>query len=194
MKKVLSVKDYLQSSKWKDLLTPIRNHLLETALKEEVKWGTPHYTLDKKIVIGLAGFNNHCAIWFHQGVFLKDPKNVLINAQKGKTKGLRQWRFTNEKDLDLPAIQEYIDEAIENQRKGLVVKPEKKKVSLPQELKQAFETDVALKKAFETLSPSKQKEYKEHIASAKQAKTRINRLLKAIPLIEKGKGLNDKYK
>ncbi|MDO1502674.1 YdeI/OmpD-associated family protein [Winogradskyella maritima] len=51
-----------------------------------------------------------------------------------------------------------------------------------------------LKKAYYTLSPYKQKEYAEYIATAKQEKTKLSRLEKSIPLTLEGKGLNDKYR
>lgn len=41
-------------------------------LVEAIKWGGPSCTLDNNILIILVGFKNHCAIWFHQGVFLED--------------------------------------------------------------------------------------------------------------------------
>ncbi|MEE3224567.1 MAG: YdeI/OmpD-associated family protein [Bacteroidota bacterium] len=83
-----------------------------------------------------------------------------------------------------------------NQKKGLEVKAAKpsKKIALPNELTQAFSEDQNLEKAFKALTPGRQKEYAEHIASAKQEKTRLSRLEKATPLILDGKGLHDKYK
>ena len=54
--------------------------------------------------------------------------------------------------------------------------------------------NTKLKKGFEGLTPGKQKEYAEHIGSAKQEKTRIARLEKAKPMITAGAGLYDRYK
>ena len=77
---------------WQAHLTKLRDILLSTELTETVKWGSPTYTLEGKNVISLAAFKNHCGLWFHQGVFLKDAGKKLVNAQDGKTKALRQWR------------------------------------------------------------------------------------------------------
>lgn len=180
--------------KWKTELSTLRNILLEFPLDEALKWGTPHYMLDGKIVVGITGFKEHFALWFHQGVFLKDPLGVLVNAGEGKTKGLRQWRFAHKADIDKLAVRQYVEEAIENQRKGLEIKPEPKRVPMPKELKSALEEIPELSAKFKALTPGKRKEYAEHIGLAKQAATRERRLKKAIPLILAEKGLNDRYR
>ena len=88
--------------KWKNHLTAIVKALEGYPVQEHIKWGATCYTLDGKIIIGLAAFKNHCAIWFHQGSLLADPENILVNAQPGKTKMLRQVRF-RESELSISA-------------------------------------------------------------------------------------------
>ena len=86
-------------------------------------------------------------------------------------------------------------EAISNEQKGLVWKPEKsKELELPDLLKEKLKADSKLKKAFELLTPYKQKEYAEYITEAKREATQVSRLEKIIPMILEGKGLNDRYK
>jgi uncharacterized protein YdeI (YjbR/CyaY-like superfamily) len=48
-----------------------------------------------------------------------------------------------------------------------------------------------LKKAFDSLTPGRQKGYLLYFSAAKQAKTRESRIEKYIPQILKGIGLND---
>lgn len=184
---------------WSALFNKAREILLAANLEETIKWGTPTYTLDGKNLIGMAGFKNHCALWFHNGVFLKDPNKLLVNAQEGTTRGLRQWRFGPEDKLPVTALRSFIKEAIANQRAGKQIKPKKPatkatKLSLPAELQAALAKSARLSKAFSSLTPGKQKEYAQHIGSAKQEKTRLSRLEKAKPLILAGAGLHDKYK
>lgn len=179
---------------WSTQLSAIRKVINTTELTETIKWGAPHYTYDGKIIVGLAGFKNHCAIWFHQGVFLKDKEKKLINAQEGTTKGLRQWRLEAGDKIESRVLKSYVIEAIENQKAGKKIAPVKKKLSIPGELAAAFKKSAALKKKFDALTPGKQKEYAEHIASAKQEKTRLTRLEKVKPMIKAGVGLHDKYK
>ena len=62
-------------------------------------------------------------------------------------------------------------------------------------LKQAFKSDKAIEKAFIKLPFYKQKEFVEHIDTAKREETWLARgTNKIIPMILKGIGLNDKYK
>jgi uncharacterized protein YdeI (YjbR/CyaY-like superfamily) len=146
-------------------------------------------------VAAMADFKNHMALWFHQGVFLKDKQNKLINAQEGVTKALRQWRFEEEDEIDSALVLEYINEAIANAAAGKEIKPVKKKeVSIPSILKNAFANDKDLQKSFNDLTPGRQREYAEYIAGAKQEKTKLSRLEKCIPMIKEKKGLHDKYK
>lgn len=180
---------------WSKELSLLRGLFQQTELLEEVKWGSPTYTLNGKLVAGFAAFKKHYAIWFHQGVFLKDPYGVLNNAQEGKTKALRQWRFESTDKIPEDHVLGYLNEAIQNSFEGKELKPVRKKsVSLPHILKTALKEHLELKAAFEKLTPGKQRDYAEHIGSAKQEVTRQRRLQKAIPLILEGVGLYDKYK
>lgn len=195
MQMAKSVEDYFDlNADSREILEKLRSILLRTELTEELKWGIPYYTLNKKQVIGMAAFKTYTGLWFTNGVFLSDPKHVLINASENKTKGLRQWRFNESDEVDEDLVHAYILEAIENQKAGKEVKPEAKKLELPEELDQALKTNSDLKLAFEELTRGKQIEYAEHIGSAKQDATRINRLRKSIPMILNNVGLNDKYR
>ena len=189
---------FTKEKAFKAQLNELRDLLLKTELKEQLKWGIPTYTLNNKNVVGLGRFKNHFGIWFFQGCFLKDEHNLLRNAQEGKTKGMRQLNFTNDDTLPLKIIDAYVLEAIQNQKEGKEIEkaraPKKDDIKLSQEFEEALTKDLKLKQAFENLTPGKQKEYIEHISSAKQEATRLRRLDKAIPLIKKGEGLNDKYK
>ena len=182
-------------SQWSPQLQVLRKLFQQTELREEVKWGSPTYTLNGKLVAGFTGFKNHHALWFHQGVFLKDPQKKLVNAQEGKTKALRQWRFEKGDAIPEALVVQYIREAIENCMAGKEVKVERKQgVTLSPFLKNALTKDAALHTAFQKLTPGKQREYAEHIGTAKQEQTNVSRLEKATPLILEGKGLHDKYK
>ncbi len=180
--------------KWRKFLEPAREVMLSTELKEAVKWGAPAYTLNGKNLIGLTGFKNHCAIWFHNGVFLKDKEKKLVNAQEGTTKGLRQWRFEEGDKFPTRLVKSYVLETMDNARAGKAIKPEPKKLLMPTELESALGKSKRLEKAFKSLTPGRQKEYAQHIGSAKQEKTRLSRLEKAKPMILDGVGLNDAYK
>lgn len=197
MKSNLStVDDFINNAKvWQKELILLRNIIERTGLKENIKWGTPVYTYQNKNILGLAAFKNYVGVWFFNGALLKDPLNVLTNAQDGKTIAMRQWRFTSSEEIDEKKLLLYINEAIENQKNGIEIKPvRKKEFSIPKLLNKAFEEDKALETAFKALSEFKQKEYSEYIESAKREETKLQRLEKIKPLVFSGVGLNDKYR
>lgn len=180
---------------WKDELNAIRAVFHKTELLEEIKWGAPTYTLNGKLVAGLAAFKNHYAIWFHQGAFLKDSKKRLVNAKEGVTRGLRQWRFEVGDTIDSKLILSYLQESIENCLAGKEIKPQRKKgVILPPLLKTAFKNNSKFSDAFFILTPGKQREYASYIDEAKRDETKKSRMEKITPMILQGVGLNDKYK
>jgi len=186
-------------SQWEKALNMLRDLIHQSELKEEVKWGGPAYTLQKKNVIGIGAFKNYVALWFFQGNFLKDEQKKLVNAQEGKTKALRQWRFSSIEEIenDKAIIQQYIQEAIDNQKAGKVVKVERRKdntVIIPPLLLEYFNQHPKTLQQFNTFSPSKQREYAEYISEAKRESTQRKRIEKIALLILAGKGLHDQYK
>ena len=113
MQRAKSVDAFIrQSVQWRDELTRLRDILRTTSLQEEIKWGAPCYTHNGKNVVAIGGFKAYFGLWFHQGALLKDDNNVLINAQAGKTKALRQWRMTSAKAIKSTIIKRYVKEAI----------------------------------------------------------------------------------
>jgi len=198
MKSIKNVDDFFKkSSKWQSALLQLRQIIKALPLEETLKWGGPVYTFNSKNIVGLAGFKNHIGIWFFQGVFLKDKTKKLTNAQKGTTKALRQWRFESETDLliEKDLIKAYILEAIENEKKGKRIKPIRNLTfEIPELFQEVLNKNAALKQAYETLTPGRQKEYAVYIGEAKKEVTSLARIEKSSPLILAGKGLYDKYK
>ena len=87
MQKRKSADDYYRApSQWKNILTILREIVLNTELQETIKWGMPTYTLGGKNVIGIGACNSYSGIWFFNGVFLKDKQKKIINAQEGEQK------------------------------------------------------------------------------------------------------------
>ncbi|WP_378173277.1 DUF1801 domain-containing protein [Aquimarina sp. SS2-1] len=136
MEKNKSVEEFIsKKSEWKESLELLRSIMLSTEMKETIKWGAPVYTIGGKNVIGLGAFKSYVGVWFYQGVFLKDAHNKLINAQEGKTRGLRQWRFNNISEIDRDLVLKYVQEAIQNQKDGKEITIKKSKdIEMPNEL------------------------------------------------------------
>lgn len=181
---------------WKKEYAALREIILECDLQEELKWGQPCYTYEKKNIVLIHGFNEYCAVLFHKGALLKDPKKVLIQ-QTENVQSARQMRFTSVAEIkkQKKTLQALVYEAVKVEESG--AKVELKKTSefpMPEELRARLNKNKSLKNAFNELTPGRQRGYLLYFAQAKQSKTREDRIDKYIPLIMKGKGLQDEMK
>jgi uncharacterized protein YdeI (YjbR/CyaY-like superfamily) len=185
-----------KDNSWSEELEFLKSIIAKTGLIQTTKWGSCVYVLDNKNVIGIGGFKNYFTIWFFNGVFLKDEKKILVNAQKGVTKSLRQWRFTSKDQVDEALVLDYIQEAIENERQGKIIKTEKVGITIemPEIFQKELDLDKNLAEAFLKFSPYKQKEFLEYIVEAKREETKRSRIEKIKPMILENIGLNDKYR
>ena len=196
MKRAKSVDEYIADAGiWNSELKRLREILQSTELEEDVKWGGPCYTYDGKNVVGMAGFKSYFGLWFHQGALLKDQKKVLINAQEGRTKALRQWRMQAAKDIKPTIIKSYVEEAIKLTKEGKIVAPARKKpLVVPPELKKALHANKKAGENFKNMRLGLQREYADYIAEAKRDDTKLRRIEKILPMIGIGAGLHDKYR
>lgn len=196
MKRYKTVEAYISGvDSWNEELILLREILHTTPLDECVKWGAPCYTHQNKNIVGLGAFKSYFGLWFFQGALLEDRHRVLINAQEGRTKSLRQWRFTSKQEIKPRIIKAYVKEAIRKLDQGMEIKPDRqKRLQIPPELQQALAENRQLERAFADMSRGRQREFAEYIASAKRADTKTKRLSKILPMISEGIGLNDKYR
>jgi len=175
--------------RWEAEIAAMRRVLAGFAMKEERKWGKPTYTVDGNNVVILQGFKEYFALGFFQGALLKDPKKVLV--QLGQVQAGRVMKFTSAKDITAKAatIKAYVREAIGVEKAGLRIKPKKTSdFPVPEELTERFRTDPRFKRAFEALTPGRQRSYLYHFGAAKQSATRVARIEKARPAIFEGRG------
>jgi uncharacterized protein YdeI (YjbR/CyaY-like superfamily) len=179
---------------WSEELEFLKSIIAKTELIETSKWGGCVYVLDNKNVVGIGGFKNYFTIWFFNGVFLKDEKKALVNAQEGVTKSLRQWRFTSKDHVNESLVLEYIKEAIENEKQGIKSPKAQVNIEMPEIFQKELDVDINLAEAFLKFSPYKQKEFLEYITVAKREETKRSRIEKIKPMILKKIGLNDKYR
>ena len=126
---------------------------------------------------------------------MTDDENVLINAQEGKTKALRQWRMDSVAAIRPAIIKRYVKESIGHVNQGREIKADRSKpIVVPEEMQKAMRKYKGATAAFRALRPGLQREYADYIASAKRADTRQRRIEKILPMIVAGVGLNDKYR
>lgn len=189
-----TVDEYIiRNKQWQEELIYLRKLLVGTEMEETIKWGFPVYTVDGKNVIGLGAFKSYFGLWFFQGVFLKDEKKRLVTAD-GSAQGMRQWRFSCFEEIEEALILRYIEEAMENQKAGKMIKPQKRELVIPPELQEVLDDDPILAESFKALTHTLKREFAGYILSAKRAETKKSRLQKMKPYILAGRGLYDKYK
>ena len=182
-----------KAGKWQQELKLLRMIILDCQLSEELKWGVPTYTYKKSNVVLIHTFKNYCAVLFPKGVLLKDSEKILIQ-QTENVQAARQIRFTAGQEIIQlkKTIKEYVFEACELEDLGLKVELKKTDdYKIPAEFQLQLDENTALKTAFETLTPGRQRAYLFYFSQAKQSKTRTARVENFIEKIMEGKGLND---
>jgi uncharacterized protein YdeI (YjbR/CyaY-like superfamily) len=185
---------FQKAKKWQAEMEKLREIILGCQLTEELKWGKPFYTVQDGNVLVIWGFKDHCALGFCKGALLKDANGILSNIGEN-TQAVRKIRFTSLREIVEmePTLKAYIQEAIEVEKAGLEVKyKETSEFTMPEELKNKLHEMPALKKAFEGLTPGRQRGYLLHFSAPKQSKTRESRIEKCMQRIFDGKGFDER--
>ncbi|MBI1359000.1 MAG: hypothetical protein GC155_01825 [Alphaproteobacteria bacterium] len=180
--------DMAYRDRWRAEIAELRKILSGFDLKEERKWGKPCYTLDGRNVVIIQGFRDYCALGFFQGALLKDPKKLLV--QLGQVRAARVMKFADAGEITArtSTIRAYVREAVAAEKAGKKVETEPRDIPAPEELKAKFRTDPKFKRAFEALTPGRQRGYLFHFTGAKQSATRAARIEKAALAIFEGRG------
>ena len=165
-----------------------RVHAVVPDIEEAMKWSTPTYCKDGKIVLGTAAFKAHAALHFWRGQELGVDASMDAMGQFGKLTSLE----------DLPSnLDELIAKAVDLTMS--VPAPRKTKHAPKPAPEMHPEFAAALAKApkarvvLDGFSPSAQREYLEWISEAKQDATRQKRIGDAIQWLSEGKRRNWKY-
>jgi uncharacterized protein YdeI (YjbR/CyaY-like superfamily) len=181
------------AKKWQKETAKLRKIALDCDLTEELKWGKPCFTFLKRNVAIVIPLKESCALSFFKGALLKDPKHVLENIGEHTQAG-RWIKFTSLKEVTAlqSTLRDYIYEAIGLEESGEKVALKKPSEYLvPEELQARLDEVPGLKAAFEALTPGRRKSYIFYISGAKQAKTRVARADKCVPMILSGRGFNE---
>jgi uncharacterized protein YdeI (YjbR/CyaY-like superfamily) len=184
---------FSKAKKWREESEKLRTIILDCGLTEELKWGKPCYTFRKSNIVLIHGFKDYCALLFFKGSLLKDANGILIQ-QTENVQAARQIRFTSVREIVKiePTLKAYIKEAIEVEKAGLEVNYKKtSEFKIPKEFENKLDEIPALKTAFDSLTPGRQRGYLLYFSAPKQSKTRESRVKKCTQQILNGKGLND---
>jgi uncharacterized protein YdeI (YjbR/CyaY-like superfamily) len=182
-----------KAKQWQREYEALRKICLDCGLTEELKWGCPCYTFEKRNVVLIHGFKEYCALLFFKGALLKDDKGILIQQTKN-VQAARQIRFTSLREVVKmkPVLKAYIKEAVATDKAGLKVNFKKTtEFPIPPEFKSKLDENPALKSSFNALTPGRQRAYILYFSAPKQTKTRDSRVEKCVPQILNGKGLDD---
>ncbi|HWE86169.1 MAG TPA: YdeI/OmpD-associated family protein [Terracidiphilus sp.] len=182
------------AKKWQKEADKLRKIARDCDLIEELKWSKSCFTFQKKNVAIIIPLKESCAFSFFKGALLKDPKHILERIGEHTQSG-RWIKFTSVKEISTlqSTLRDYIYQAIEQEEAGRKVTFKKtSEYAVPQELQARLDGSAVLKAAFEALTPGRRKSYFFHISAAKQAKTRVARAGKCVPMILSGRGFNER--
>jgi len=165
-----------------------RVHAIVPDIEEAMKWSTPSYCKDGKIVLGTAAFKAHAALHFWRGQELGVATSMDAMGQFGKLASVE----------DLPSnLDELIARAVDLSMKAPAPRKTKHAPKPTPEMHPEFAAALAkaprAKAALDGFSPSAQREYLEWISEAKQEATRQKRIGDAIQWLSEGKRRNWKY-
>jgi uncharacterized protein YdeI (YjbR/CyaY-like superfamily) len=181
--------------KWQEELSKLRTIILDCGLTEELKWGTPCYTCQGRNIAIIGGLKEYCVLSFFKGALLSDTDGILAKPGENTQYG-RLIRFANVREIIklAPVLKAYIYEAIEVEQAGIkLISKSPATPDIPPEFQDRLEKDRILRKAWDGLTPGRQRAYLLHFSQPKQSKTRTARVEKCREQILKGKGLNDDY-
>lgn len=178
---------------WTDALVALRALLGETELVEEMKWGSPCYTLDGKNVVALWARAEHCALSFFKGAAMADDDGLLSSAGPN-SRYVRLLLFRSLADVERlrPQTEALVRQAIDLQRAGVEVVVDDAPEPVPVELEERLEADPDLQLAFAALTPGRRRSHVLYVSGAKQSATRAARVERCAPKIMAGRGFNER--
>jgi uncharacterized protein YdeI (YjbR/CyaY-like superfamily) len=181
-----------RAKQWRGEIEKLRSILLECGLDEEIKWGKPCFLFEGTNVAIIQPFKEHCSLMFFKGALLADTHG-LLRSQGQNTQSALRLEFRSEAEVSKAVVKSYVKQAVAVEKAGLKVDfKAKRELELPKELTQVLQKNRKLAKAFESLTPGRQRAYVLHFAGAKQSQTRTARIEKYIPKILAGLGPNDR--
>ena len=107
------------AEQWRKESDQLRKIVLGCDLSEELKWGKPCFTYQKKNVAIVIPLKDACALSFFKGALLNDPKHILQKIGEHTQAG-RWIKFTSLKEITAmqSILRNYIYEAIEVEESG----------------------------------------------------------------------------
>src|SRR3954465_5463036 len=107
------------ATKWQKETDKLRTIACGCGLTEELQWGKPCFTFQKKNIAIVIPLKESCAFSFFKGALLKDPKHILTKIGD-HTQAARWIKFTSFREIAplRSTLANYIDEAIAIEESG----------------------------------------------------------------------------
>jgi len=173
-------------------------HMACPGVREQLKWGFPHFIYNGSSLCYMAAFKHHCAFGFWLAEFMQDPTGIFIQDDKNSAMG-NLGKITSIENL--PATQHlvaYLHSAMELIDMGVKIKkptPSKTNtaIQMHEDFASALDSNKTAKEQFYSMTASCQKEYAHWIAEAKRPETRQKRIASSLEWIAEGKRRDWKY-
>ena len=81
-------------------------HQVVPETSEAIKWSRPHFSMGRRPVCYLGGFQKHVTLAFHDGRMLNDPDKILL----GSGKQMKYLKFRSMDELDEEKLRKWIVE------------------------------------------------------------------------------------
>ncbi len=174
---------------WSGGLAKLREICLGMDLVETVKWGHPCYMHGNRNIVIIGALRNDFRLSFFNAALMKDPDGVL-EKRGPNTQHPDMIRFTENNQVAKMklVIESCLTEAMGYAEAGIKLPTQQGEIELPDELREALDSDPELAEAFYCLTPGRQKSYVINLNSAKKPATRISRIAKFRDKILAGKG------
>ena len=167
-----------------------RVHVAAPEAEETLKWSMPTFTIDGKILLGMAAFKAHAALNFWRGQELRDVANADAMGQFGRLTSLED--LPSDKELEA-LIREGAALARTAPTPRKVKHEPKPSAEIHPEFAEALKANPKAQETLEGFAPSARREYVDWISEAKQDKTRTKRIADAIEWLNEGKRRHWKY-
>lgn len=189
------VDEYIAKSE--DFAKPILEHLRQVihetcvGVKEEIKWGIPHYSYKGDYLCMLGSFKNHCSFSLYKAEFMKD-KEIAESVKAGKKFGYMDKLKSVSELPTKKVLVSLVKDAMNVNEQG--IKKEKLKSGKPKILEtpdyliDSLNNYEEAKAVWESKSDAYRKDYLIWIIDAKTETTRQKRIEQSLKWIAEGKG------
>ncbi|MDR7335528.1 YdeI/OmpD-associated family protein [Roseateles asaccharophilus] len=157
---------------------------------EAIKWGMPHFTLDGKLLCGMAAFKAHCTFGFWEREGADEGKGGAM-GDFGRIASLADLPSRTELRKQIKANAALLLAGAARAKKpNRTPKPQ---LEMPPDFAAALAKVKAAQQHYDAFPPGKQRDYLEWVLEAKREETRAKRIAQAVEWIAEGKSRNWKY-